>query len=372
VVAGIACLGASGPAPRSIEANRRWEVLPSPATSGSQRSTLAAAARELGDWTIHLAGVPIGGPDLQAVTDSAVDASLVRALREHTRRAIDLDDFLLFLDDVLREGRAGQRGESVWVTPGRGRRHGILVHPDEIFAGRPRPYGVNGALPIDQPRPQREYPAAADGDPPDPGWTMRFRNPDGEAEMLAALSERRGHASYQTRITDLIAQLRAQGADVNLNSTLRSPERGYLMWGAFRLSRAQGEGDLRRTAASLQDTNVAWGLDVPIVWWHPEGWQATREAAREMADTYDVVFATEQGARSSRHYTGHAVDLVAVGLPRRIDLVAPSGATASFDLSAVDQTRDLSLTPELVDWIEKHFDLSKLRSDYPHWDDAQP
>jgi hypothetical protein len=51
--------------------------------------------------------------------------------------------------------------------------------------------------------------------------------------------------------------------------------------------------------------------------------------------------------------------------------VAPDGAGRSFDLMEANQTRDLSLTPELIEWIEAHFQLSKLRSDYPHWDDAQ-
>ena len=31
----------------------------------------------------------------------------------------------------------------------------------------------------------------------------------------------------------------------------------------------------------------------------------------------------------------------------------------------------LSLTPGVIDWIEQHFSLSKLRSDYPHWDDVK-
>ena len=35
------------------------------------------------------------------------------------------------------------------------------------------------------------------------------------------------------------------------------------------------------------------------------------------------------------------------------------------------QTRDLSLSPALIRWIEEHFELAKLLSDYPHWDDAR-
>jgi len=369
---GVALAGESAPAPRVIASDRQWDVLPPPTGPGGRRHTLATAADALGDWPIHVAGVAIDGSDLRAVASTPPDASLVRAVRERTRRAIDLDDFLLFLDDVVRDAPQGLRGQRVWVTPGRGRSHGILVHPDEIFDRRPRPYGVRDALPIDQPRPQREYPPADDGDPPGPGWTMRYRNPSSEGEMLAALSRRRGGDSFETRVRDLLQQLRDQGAEVHLNSSVRSPERGYLMWGAWRLSRTGSEHELRRTAASLEEANASWGLDVPITWWHRGGWRDTREVAREMADTYDVVYATEQGARSSRHYTGHAVDLVAVGLPRRLELMAPDGASHAFDLRAADETRDLSLTPALIEWIESHWGLRKLRSDYPHWDDALP
>ena len=48
----------------------------------------------------------------------------------------------------------------------------------------------------------------------------------------------------------------------------------------------------------------------------------------------------------------------------------PDGEERTFDLSDPEQPRDLSLTPELIDWIEEHFQLVKLRADYPHWDDA--
>jgi len=108
------------------------------------------------------------------------------------------------------------------------------------------------------------------------------------------------------------------------------------------------------------------------VWSHPEGWPATREAARRMADAYDVVYANEQGARHSKHYDGLAVDLAATGLPRKLELVAPDHARRTFDLSGADEPRDLSLTPVLVKWIERHFAFEKVTDDYPHWNDAVP
>ena len=66
-----------------------------------------------------------------------------------------------------------------------------------------------------------------------------------------------------------------------------------------------------------------------------------------------------------------AVDLVAVGLPRVLVLEGPSGERRRFDLSRPDEPLDLSLSPELIDWIERHFGLEKVASDYPHWNDAR-
>ncbi|MEO0813792.1 MAG: hypothetical protein AAFY60_13075, partial [Myxococcota bacterium] len=85
----------------------------------------------------------------------------------------------------------------------------------------------------------------------------------------------------------------------------------------------------------------------------------------------DVVYATRRGAQASDHYDGDAVDFVALGLPRTLSLKAPDGTKKTFDLSHPTQPRDLSITPGVVGWIEKHFDFAKLRSDYPHWNDSK-
>ncbi len=200
---------------------------------------------------------------------------------------------------------------------------------------------------------------------------MRFRNPTEAEEMYRTLAEKRPQSGFASRVAALVSQLEQQGADVYLTSFLRWPQRGYLMWGASELRRCGDEACVKTTVAKLKDRNQAWGLGIDIVWEHPEGWQATREAARQMADAYDVVYATEKGARYSNHYDGVAADFVAIALPAELTLLAPDGATRTFDLSDPQQPRDLSLTPDLITWVEKHFALSKLNSDYPHWNDAR-
>jgi hypothetical protein len=360
--------------PRTIDTDRLWDVLPPLATyaDAERRRSLRRAGELLADWTIHLAGVPVDGMLLTRIAERAPNEPIVRVVREALRRPVDFDDLLFFLDDVLREGAAGRRGEVVWVTPGRARKAGILLHPDDVFrADAPRVYGTRGPLSIDIPRPQVDLPLARDGEALGPNWTMRFPNPASEAERLRMLESARPGATFAARIRALIEQLRRQGADVFVNSTVRSRERGYLMWGAFLLSRSSDERELRSVLGRLEEANREWQLDVPIGWAHPAGWRATKNAAREMADTYEVVYATEQGARASNHYGGEAVDFVAVGLPRRLTLTGVDGVQRSFDLSSAGQPRDLSLTPGVIDWIEQHFSLSKLRSDYPHWDDVK-
>jgi hypothetical protein len=124
------------------------------------------------------------------------------------------------------------------------------------------------------------------------------------------------------------------------------------MWGAFLLSRARHEREVRERVSTLKRLNRAWDLHVPIRWSHPAGWRATRRQATRMAESYQVVYATRGGARDSDHYEGRAVDLTCVGLPRTLRLVGPDGAQRTFDLSAPEQTRDLDLTPELIAWVE--------------------
>lgn len=356
---------ASPPTEAPLPTDRQLTVLP----EGEVVHQLRVASERLGDWEIELAGVPVDGAVLATIA-SPGEEPLLRHARETLGRAVDLEDLVYFLDDVL--AAEERRGERLHVHTGRARGAGVLLHPDDVFRGRTRRYPRKRSLPVDIPKPQETIDTpAADGDLLGPDWTARFQNPADRPAMIQALREQDPESTFPDRIDSLLSQLEAAGAEVYLASTTRSRERGYLMWGAFHLSRSDGEAQLRERLATVRDRNRTWGLDVPITWEHPDGWEATREAARAMADTYDVVYATEKGARSSNHYGGDAADLIAIALPRRVTLTAPDGATRSFDLTDPSESRDLSLTPRMIDWIEAHWQLRKLRSDYPHWSDAR-
>jgi hypothetical protein len=358
--------------PPPIAADREWEELKAPTDSSSAqlRAAFREAGAKLGDWKIEVAGTEIDGPLLVKLADSLPDDPFVRVVREAMVRPIDPTDLLYFLDDVLVAGKAGRRGEPFYLPMGRARSAGILVHPDDIFEDDdPRDYPDKPTIAIDEPPPQESFPPAKDGEVLGPNWTMRFKSPEEPAEMYRTLAEKRPDASFPSRIAALVFQLQAQGAEVYLTSFLRYRERGYLMWGAHLLRSCTTYSCVSKGLVKLKAANASWA-HVPIVWSHPSGWRATKEAARQMADAYDVVFATERGARYSNHYDGTAADFVVMGLPRTVELYAPSGEHKTFDLSGPEQTRDLSLTPELIDWIEANFDLHKLESDHPHWDDA--
>ncbi len=362
--------------PGTISANRTYEALAvptNPSDMESYRAVFEDAAEKLGDWSLIIAGVKVDAARLLRIATSAPGEPFSRVVREDMRCAIDVVDMALFLDDILAVAQQ-LRGSVVYVSAGRARKAGITIHPDDVFKQKPRRYGEGKAksINIDKPKRQADLTPANDGDFLGPNWTTRFRNPGSLRSKMKALSASSPSGTYHTRIASLRRQLVEQGADWGLHSTVRRRERGYLMWGAFILSRSKTEAVLNQRVTKLRRYNGLWGLNIDIKWVHPDGWRATKEAAREMADAYDVVYATENGAKRSNHYDGVAVDITATALPRELRLSAPDGAQHTFDLSAPEETRDLNLTPRIIAWIEQHFLMAKLRSDYPHWNDKAP
>ncbi len=350
-----------------LDANRDWEVL---TPKASIRSKLREAGAKLGKGRISLAGQWVDGSTLTAWSNIDEQEPLTRGIREALERPVDVEDFLLFVDDLLRSG-SDLEATPAHLPAGRARAIGVLLHPDDIFrTDRPRLYGAIDKVPLEEPEPQDDLTPPPDGAVVGPDWAARYQQPETEEGRLETLAA--ANPVFAARMRLLIEQLKAQGAMLVVESTVRKRERGYLLYGSFLLSRAQSRGQLRRHIKRLKRYNRAWGLNVPIRWRHPDGWTATVDAARQLADTYGVVYATKRGARSSDHYDGDAIDLFVVNLPRQLKLTAPDGAEWTADLSAPDQSRDLSLTPEVIEWIEAHFGVKKLRRDYPHWSDARP
>jgi hypothetical protein len=138
---------ARGTARRSIAINRTFDVLDAAA---SPRRKLAQAAARWGARVLLLDDVRIDARALAAVAATPADEPLERALREAWRRPVDLDDLLLFLDDVL----AALGAREVVLPAGRARSAGVLVHPDDVFLkDRPRLYARRATrLSIERPK----------------------------------------------------------------------------------------------------------------------------------------------------------------------------------------------------------------------------
>ena len=366
-MSGMARAGDQTPPVSPMPIDRVLQTLP----ADDPTQALRVASEKIGTGSIEFAGVPIDSALLREISAPADHEPLTRHIRETLGRPIDTEDFIYWLDDVIAARQAG-RGDEVWSVPsGRARAAGLLLHPDDVFKNRPRVYGQRkSTLAVDPPTQPAQHLPAADGEPLGPRWTARFANPDSLEEQLLALHHALPASTFPSRVGSLFMQLQQQGAQCWITSTVRSRERGYLMWGAFILAQASDK-EVPGLVKRLQDANESWNLHVAIEWDHPLGVPATLEAARQMADAYDVVYATEKGARFSSHYSGKAVDLVAVDLPRAFTLIAPDGEQRRFDLSDPTHARDLSLEPELIAWIEAHFLMRKLHSDYPHWTDTE-
>ncbi len=369
VVGLLAAHASSASAAESIRANRRWDVLDAPAagSKGHRRGFEEGAAR-LGGWSFEFAGVRVDAALLEHF--ARTDEPLRRALRERLGQAVDVRDFLFFLDDLLWARRRG-RIDDAYVPSGRARTAGILLHPDDVFDDDARRYGRRRRWFSVAERPESEL--WIDGRRArvlGPLWTAAFPQPETEGDHLDAL--RVENPDFAARLEHLLRQLRLQGADVSINSSVRPRERGYLIYGAFVLSRCRSAKAVRWRIRQLNRMRRHHGLRAAVRWRHPRGWRHTVYNARRMADAYGVVFATRWGALYSDHYDGEAIDFTATRLPRWLALTSYDGTKhRMFDLRDPSEPRDLSLTPRLIAWIEEAYGFDKLERDYPHWNDAR-
>jgi hypothetical protein len=354
-----------------ISSNRSFEVIQKPENSDDYRNILKQAGNKLGNRSFYFAGSWVNGPRLRNLSVKEITKPLEVVLREDLKQAVDIYDFLLFLDDIIVAYNQGAIFNSPYITSSRARNAGIIIHTDDVFKNKPRVYGkAKDELFINKPKEQANLLPANNGDILGPRWTTRFRNPDTEEDRLNALKQSSPDKTFAFRLQHLTEQFRAQGAVVNITSTVRSRKRGYLMWGSFILGRCNTKNEVLYTVKKLERLNSSQKLDIQINWNHPDGWEATIRAARDMAESYDVVYATERGAFYSNHYEGTAVDIVIRGLPSTVTLKSIEGKVMTFDLSSPKETRDVSLTPKLIKWIENNYGLKKLKTDYPHWDDV--
>ena len=358
-----------------IHLNSNWEVAPQyKNTKDGRLNQLGELTHRLGQEKIVLAGSKITKGLLEKIYVEGTSRPLTQVTREQIKRPINLIGFLKLLDDIVVAKETGvPLPPKIHLSSRRARKMGVLMAPREIFRGIPVVY-PNGYASLDL-SPHIATPSNETTEPKDSpylgaGWTQKYPQPRGEKQKMKAL-EKLTDDDFHRRVESLINQLRKQQVKVYLGATVRSQERGYLIWGSYLLSTAQSRIEYRKAVRKLTRYKKRWKLKIPIRWYHPRGWETSRDLALEMVETYQTAFATRAAAEKSKHYEGRAIDMTTFHLPRKLLLESPCGVLGHFDLSASHQTRDLNLTPEVIDWIEKHFGMKKLRSDYPHWEDEE-
>lgn len=156
---------------------------------------------------------------------------------------------------------------------------------------------------------------------------------------------------FRSRVNRFLAALRAAGAHVIIDETLRPPQRAHLMHYAFRIARE-----------NLDPTAVPPMQGVEIQWVHrgaqgqPDA-QASRHAAEQMVRAYDIVF---RPALTSRHTEGNAIDMT----------ISWQG---TLNISDARGTQTAIATPPrnggngMLQQIGAGYGVHKLATDPPHW-----
>jgi hypothetical protein len=172
-------------------------------------------------------------------------------------------------------------------------------------------------------------------------WVARF--PDKRTTDALADAFRPGCEAF-------IAGMRKGGATVSVNSTFRPDERAYLMFFAFKI------------ANGFNPAKAEVHPNVEIEWVHRKAngsvdSAASKRAAKEMVEAYDIAFAP---ARHSRHTQGKAIDMT-ISWKGDLKIDNKSGMTTTIS-STPRNGFNLALRK-----VGKTYKVTKHPTDPPHW-----
>ncbi|MDX2030038.1 MAG: hypothetical protein SF339_05175 [Blastocatellia bacterium] len=103
--------------------------------------------------------------------------------------------------------------------------------------------------------------------------------------------------AFRANVARFLEALKQARVAIRISSTLRPPERAYLMHWSWKIVRGVVTGE-----------TIPPRPGVDIVWWHGNP-EATRQAAREMVDGYGIGGLGVAPALASRHLEGKAIDM---------------------------------------------------------------
>ncbi len=170
-----------------------------------------------------------------------------------------------------------------------------------------------------------------------PQWCMRFPG----SRLIDDLDP-----AWRSRVWAFVSVLQQGGAHVEVQATLRPPERAYLMHWCWMIAH------LSQAPAAVPPME-----GVPVDWTHGGDGKAARAAA--MVEAFELQFLP---SLSSRHIVGRAIDMSIVWDGRL--------SVRDFDGNPhyiLTEPRDGS-NPELIN-VGASFGVIKLATNQPHWSD---
>jgi hypothetical protein len=157
---------------------------------------------------------------------------------------------------------------------------------------------------------------------------------------------------FKSNVKKFIAALRAAGATVTVNATLRPRERAYLMHWSFKIARANTDPE---KVPAMAGVDIEWvhrdekgNTNVP----------ASKTAAGMMVDAYEIAY---EPALASRHTEGKAVDMDISWNSRDLTIKDASGKDVTIKTGLKDGSNSQLHT------VGRSYGVIKLVSDPPHW-----
>ena len=150
---------------------------------------------------------------------------------------------------------------------------------------------------------------------------------------------------FQTAVKAFLQALADAGANVSISATFRPPERAYLMHHCWQI--AHGAED-PRSVPPMAGVNIQWDHG---------NLSASRAAAREMVDAFDMAFIA---ALRSRHTEGRAIDM-SISWSGTLNIKNAGGQVVA--ISAAPRSGDNARLQQ----VGRSYGVIKLVSDPPHW-----
>jgi Putative peptidoglycan binding domain len=265
------------------------------------------------------------------------DAADVKQVQQLLAKFADMPDAKAL--DIKADGKCGKGTEEAIALF---QKLVVGMRPDGLVEADGKTWkALNGSVP--KPKPEKDAKAAGGGDPKKLSGAAWWRSNQGRFPNSDKVSDLAG--SFQSNVKAFIAALKAAGASISVSSTLRNPERAWLMHYSWQVSRGKVKPDA-----------VPANSKVAIVWDHGDD-KASIAGAKAMSDLFSLAF---KPSLTSRHIEGKAIDMdiswkgkleVAGKGGKKVSIGSPNNGADNDDLHK----------------LGADYGVIKLATDPPHW-----